>query len=138
MAEAKTIPVEVIVKFDTKYPQPPSTMEERIKAAQVSKPLLSAQTLVSSSGVDITSLIRLAEYLATGHDYMDTHPVDLKAGKKERKRLRKEIREMVREEVEEELDARSEGSNMMTGPIPAPPFIDTKAIQDDEEGKGEW
>jgi hypothetical protein len=55
-------------------PKPPSTMGERIDALKEAKPLLSTQSFISSSGAAVSDLIRVAEYITTGHDYFDTHP----------------------------------------------------------------
>lgn len=99
--------VKVDLTFDTNYPKVPTTMEERIKAVQVARPLLSATTPISSSAATSTDLVYLAEYIATGHTYYDTHPEKLKPSKKDRRKAAKELRRMVQEEVEEELDRRA-------------------------------
>lgn len=57
-------------------PKPPSTMSERIEALQEAKPLLSSQSFISSTGAQVLDLIRVAEYITTGHDYLDTHPCE--------------------------------------------------------------
>ena len=55
-------------------PEVTSTMTERSKALDAAKILLAARTPFTTAAVDVTSLMRLAEYIATGHDYYDTHP----------------------------------------------------------------
>lgn len=131
--------VKVNVRFDTSYPVVPSTMEERIKAAQIAKPLLSNTTLVSSSSAgSVHDLVYLAEYIATGHTYLDTHPDKIKdePSKKERRKFRKELRRMVQEEVEEELDRRHSEANATpegTETPEAEPFIFIN--EDDMEGQ---
>jgi hypothetical protein len=55
-------------------PEVKSSIEERTKALQTAKPLLSATSFASTSGAGVMDLMRLAEYITTGHDYLDTHP----------------------------------------------------------------
>lgn len=63
-----------------------STPAERLQALKDSQGLLAGQPEVSTGGIfggsttrprnitDPAELIRLAEYITTGHDYRDTHP----------------------------------------------------------------
>lgn len=153
MAEARDMEVKVDIRFDTSYPKVPSTMQERMEAARVAKPLLAGITPLSSTAVGVSELIRMAEYLATGHDYFDTHPSkgESKPSKKERRRAAKEIRKIVVEEVEEEFDRRQtmnagtlvmprvliqeeDGSLTETQPEPPNPWAPK---DEDEEGKGD-
>ena len=60
----------------TALPEVKSTMEERIKALQVAKPLLTSTTFMSATGAGVIELIRVAEYITTGHDYFDTHAAE--------------------------------------------------------------
>lgn len=122
MAKSSPINVKVDVRFDAKYPKVPSTITERINALRVSKELVTGggnsiagqlfgnQTqAVRQSAEGVLTLLRLAEYITTGHDYFDTHPTpapETKLSKKERRKRSKEIRKLVQQEVEEELDAR--------------------------------
>lgn len=54
-------------------PAVPSTMEDRTKALQAAKPLLSDKAFLTNGKADVEPLIRVAEYITTGHDYLDTH-----------------------------------------------------------------
>lgn len=153
MAEMRDMEVRVDIRFDTSYPKVPSTMEDRIRCAVAAKPLLAGTTPITSSAVGVSELIRLAEYLATGHDYFDTHPSkgESKPSKKERRRAAKEIRKIVVEEVEEEFDRRQtmnagtlimprvliqeeDGSLTDTQPEMPNPWAPK---DEDEEGKGD-
>ena len=122
MAESRDMTVKVEMKFDTAYPKVPSTIEERTQALKDAKGLLTSTNnggmmgaLVGASqgGVQqnndgTLALMRLAEYMVVGHDYLDTHPVDTQTGpsKKERRQAAKEMRRIIAEEVAEELDKR--------------------------------
>lgn len=55
-------------------PVHPATMAERIEALKVAKPLLAETNFMKNGGAGPTALIRVAEYITTGHDYKDTHP----------------------------------------------------------------
>lgn len=50
------------------------TPESRIKALQTAKPLLTSGGPFSATGAPSLDLIRVATYIETGHDYLDTHP----------------------------------------------------------------
>jgi hypothetical protein len=56
-------------------PEVQSTIEDRVIALRTAKSVLAATTPISSSAVaDVLDLIRVAEYITVGHDYIDTHP----------------------------------------------------------------
>lgn len=159
MAEAKDLNVKVRIKFDTEYPTVPSSIEERTQALKDARALLTSssngggivgafagvqQTGVPPTGDGTLALMRLAEYMVVGHDYLDTHPptADNEPSKKERRRAVKEIRKIVQEEVEEEFDKRQQ---VGAGTLIVPrvlieeedgSFTDTNP-EDDEEGKGD-
>jgi hypothetical protein len=133
MAEARDINVKVDLRFDTSYPKVPSTIEERTQALKDAKGLLTStssggvitaltgvsQGAVQQNGDGTMSLLRIAEYIVVGHDYLDTHPIDVQKGpsKKERRQRIKEIRKIVTEEVEEEFDRRQrEGAGTLIIP----------------------
>jgi hypothetical protein len=118
MAEAKPVSVHVDVKFDTKYPKPPSTQQERIDALREAKSLVigrdasvagtlfgNATGAIRQNDEGVLTLLRLAEYITTGHDYLDTHPVPLEPTKKERRKRIKEIRKVVQEEMAAQVEA---------------------------------
>ncbi len=127
MAEAKDLDVKVNIRFDTSYPKAPSTIEERTQALKDAKGLLTttsnggvfgaitgvSQGAVAQNNDGTLALMRLAEYMVVGHDYLDTHPVQEQKGpsKKERRRAVKEMRKMVQTEVEEEFDRRHRETN---------------------------
>lgn len=141
MAKSSPINVKVDVRFDAKYPKVPSTITERINALRVSKELVTGggnsvagqlfgnQTqAVRQSAEGVLTLLRLAEYITTGHDYFDTHPTpepETKLSKKERRKRSKEIRKLVQEEVEEELDTRQK--NFGAGKLIMPEVLVEKA-----------
>lgn len=54
-------------------PEINSTMDERTMALETARPLLSNTTPFTSSAAGVLELIRLAEYITTGHDYLDSH-----------------------------------------------------------------
>lgn len=65
-------------------PEVTSTPEERLAALRESKALLFVPAAFSSGGIStakvegkapsVDELLRVAEYITTGHDYLDTHP----------------------------------------------------------------
>lgn len=56
-------------------PNVPGTPESRIKAIQVAKTAVSGGGPFTAHSAEATDLIRVATYIETGHDYLDTHPV---------------------------------------------------------------
>lgn len=70
----------------TEIPNVPGTPESRIAALKESRELLKQDPKVTTPAIfgggatepgqvgDATSLIRLATYIETGHDYLDLHP----------------------------------------------------------------
>lgn len=58
-------------------PEVTSTSAERSKALQESKSLIGkiqqSPFNVSRDAVDVLSMLRVAEYITVGHDYLDTH-----------------------------------------------------------------
>lgn len=59
-----------------KLPRVESTQQERIEALRVGREVLGEKQIFRQGGVDPTPLLRVAEYVTTGHDYFDTHPPD--------------------------------------------------------------
>lgn len=57
-------------------PLPASTSAERLAALKEAKTLTQASGFVGALGMEggIMSMLRLAEYITLGHDYLDTHP----------------------------------------------------------------
>lgn len=65
-------------------PEVTSTPEERLDALREAKALLFVPAAFSSGGLStakadgkapaVEELLRVAEYITTGHDYLDTHP----------------------------------------------------------------
>jgi hypothetical protein len=147
MAEAKDLNVKVRVVFDTNYPKVPSSMTERINALREAKGLVTAsdkgvsgvifgnQSGVPPTDTGVLTLLRLAEYITTGHDYLDTHPVVEQEGpsKKERRKAVKEMRKIVQEEVEEEYDRRQRDTNEAPEARPAEWWMPTPEEKADAE-----
>lgn len=57
-----------------KLPRVESTQQERIDALKVGREVLNERQIFKQGGVDVFPVIRIAEYITTGHDYLDTHP----------------------------------------------------------------
>lgn len=62
-------------------PLPTSTSQERLEALKNVKPLLEMGGVAgvifgsgTAGGDGVLALLRLAEYVTLGHDYLDTHP----------------------------------------------------------------
>jgi hypothetical protein len=107
MAEAK---MDMNVHVNVNYPKPPSTQQERIDALREAKTLVtgrdqsvtgtlfgSATGSIRQTGEGVLTLLRLAEYITTGHDYLDTHPTPPDPSKKEiRRAVRKEMKRVTK------------------------------------------